>query len=79
MAVMGAVVVHKHLGIYIYGCGIKRASGFCAVDITAVSRILLQGQLSHILEQCRGNPRHGFSLLILEMCFVCLEVRLFSV
>lgn len=56
MAVMGAVVVHKHLGIYIYGCGIKRASGFCTVDITTASGILLRGQLSRILEQCRGNP-----------------------
>lgn len=28
MAVVAAVVVHKQLGIYVYGCGIKQASGF---------------------------------------------------
>lgn len=49
MTVMGAVVVQKQLGIYMYGCGIKHASRFHAAFITMSSRILLHRQLGLIL------------------------------
>lgn len=57
MAVGGAVVVHKQLGIYVYGSGIKQASGFFAAGITMPSGILLHRQLSLIPEQCGGPVR----------------------
>lgn len=80
MAVMGAVVAHKQLGIYVYGCGIKQENGFCAAGITVPSGVLFQTAQScprTVQRACEESP--GFSPLIHEVCCTCLEVRLFSV
>lgn len=64
MAVMGAVVAHKQLGIYVYGCGIEQENGFCVAGITVPSGVLFHRQLSLVLEQCRGPARKALGSLL---------------